>query len=132
MNNEGWIDITEYAVKYRVSQSTLRRRIRSNTIAYRMDRGKYLLADTPEALNKAPLFSRQQYARPIQQAIRPQSNWSENPTNVLQQRVQSFANNSADNEILRLQSENKALKERLAESETLVKVLEAELQSFGS
>ena len=142
MSNEGWIDITEYAVKYRVSQSTLRRRIRSNTIAFRMDRGKYLLLDTPEALNKAPLFSRQQYTSPAHQSVRPHSTWS-NPS--AHQQVQSFNKTQAStnvdpvNEIRRLNAEianlqfdNKALKERLAEAETLVKVLEAELQSYNA
>ena len=134
MNTDGWIDITEYAAKYRVSQSTLRRRIRGNSIAYRMDRGKYLLLDTPEALNKAPLFSRQQNIRPIKQNIQAQSEtWrAESWAPPAAAAPQNYTNPALNEEVTRLRTENKALREQLAESETLVKVLEAELQSFNA
>ncbi|MBS1986144.1 MAG: hypothetical protein JST16_18440 [Bdellovibrionales bacterium] len=53
-----WIDLVEYAAKYGVSQSTLRRRIRSKTISFKMEKGKYLLEDSASALGEAPLYSR--------------------------------------------------------------------------
>ena len=138
MNTDGWIDITEYAAKYRVSQSTLRRRIRGNTIAFRMDRGKYLLLDTPEALSKAPLFSRQQNIRPAKQHIQAQTeawrseSWAQPAAPAAPQFQQSLSNPILEEEIKRLRTENKALREQLAEVETLVKVLEAELQPFNA
>src|SRR4051812_9121327 len=53
-----WIDLAQFATKFGVSQSTLRRRIRANTIPYRLERGKYFLEDSPEVLSEAPLFAR--------------------------------------------------------------------------
>ncbi len=42
---EQWISLTDYASKYRVSVSTLRRRIKADKITFRKDKGKYLLLD---------------------------------------------------------------------------------------
>lgn len=42
---ENWLALNEYANKYQVSISTLRRRIKSNKIKYKLDDGKYFLED---------------------------------------------------------------------------------------
>lgn len=42
-----WLPITEYSTKYKVSVSTLRRRIKTDDIKYRFIEGKYLLLDEP-------------------------------------------------------------------------------------
>lgn len=47
MDPQGWLPITEYAGKYRVSISTLRRRIKTGEIEYSFQEGKYLLRDEP-------------------------------------------------------------------------------------
>ncbi len=47
MEPQSWLPITEYAGKYRVSISTLRRRIKSGEIEYSFQEGKYLLRDEP-------------------------------------------------------------------------------------
>ena len=47
MLNKGWMPLNEYSNKYRVSLSTLRRRIRANEVEFRFDEGKYWLADSP-------------------------------------------------------------------------------------
>src|SRR5688572_13790373 len=44
---ENWLPITDYSAKYKVSVSTLRRRIKVNDIKYRFIEGKYLLLDEP-------------------------------------------------------------------------------------
>lgn len=44
--NEGngyWLPITEYSVKSGMSLSTIRRKIKSNSISYRLEKGKYLI-----------------------------------------------------------------------------------------
>jgi hypothetical protein len=43
MLTNDWLPITEYALRSGVSISTLRRKIKSNTIEYRMEEGRYLL-----------------------------------------------------------------------------------------
>ena len=73
----GWIDISEYASKYGVSESTLRRRIRSKTIEHKMERGKYMLQDSSALLEAAPLYARGVIpnavpkARPAERAAKP-------------------------------------------------------------
>ncbi len=53
MQADQWLRLTDYASKYRVSISTLRRRIKQGQIKHRMEEGKYLLLDeapeNPEA-----------------------------------------------------------------------------------
>ena len=46
---ENWLALNEYANKYQVSISTLRRRIKSNKIKYKLDDGKYFLEDDQDA-----------------------------------------------------------------------------------
>ena len=51
-----WISLTEYSNKYKISISTLRRRIRNHLIAYRQESGKYFLKnDDPK--NQKESFS---------------------------------------------------------------------------
>ena len=45
MAKTNWIDLNEYSTKHNVSVSTLRRRIKSNTVEFVFDEGKYFLLD---------------------------------------------------------------------------------------
>jgi hypothetical protein len=42
-SNGLWLPLTEYAVKSGVSLSTIRRKIKSNSIQYRLEKGRYLI-----------------------------------------------------------------------------------------
>ena len=42
-----WLPLTDYSTKYKVSLSTLRRRIKSDDIKFRFDDGKYFISDEP-------------------------------------------------------------------------------------
>ena len=44
---KGWLPLSEYSSKYKVSVSTLRRRIKTEKVQVRFDDGKYLLKDCP-------------------------------------------------------------------------------------
>lgn len=44
-NVEAWLALNDYANKHQVSISTLRRRIKSNKIKYKLDDGKYFIED---------------------------------------------------------------------------------------
>jgi hypothetical protein len=102
MSAPNWIDLVEFATKHKVSLSTLRRRIRAKTIAYKLEKGRYWLQDDPEALAQAPLYAR-----------------------IPQQTVKSQAG-AADEH---LEEENRRLKAEIAELQTLVRVLEDELSA---
>lgn len=47
MQLDSWLSLTDYSHKYRVSISTLRRRIKTSAIDFKKDHGKYLLKDEP-------------------------------------------------------------------------------------
>lgn len=111
-----WIDLASYAAKFGVSQSTLRRRIRARTIPFHLEKGKYYLEDSAETLGRAPLFSRMN----VNASLRKEDSLGAH----------------ASNEYLRLSEENRQLKNQIAELETFIKALEAEIhtlqQSHGS
>lgn len=44
-----WLSLTDYASKYRVSISTLRRRIKAGQLSHRLDNGRYMLFDEPSS-----------------------------------------------------------------------------------
>lgn len=47
MNTESWLPLLDYSQKYKVSMSTLRRRIKAEDITFRFDDGKYYISDEP-------------------------------------------------------------------------------------
>lgn len=51
MGNENWLLLTDYSSKYRISVSTLRRRIKADQIPFRFENGKYFLLDRAPDLN---------------------------------------------------------------------------------
>ena len=44
---DSWLPLTDYATKYKISVSTLRRRIKADDIKFRFDEGKYFIMDEP-------------------------------------------------------------------------------------
>lgn len=42
-----WLPLTDYSTKYKISVSTLRRRIKADDIRYRFEDGKYFIMDEP-------------------------------------------------------------------------------------
>lgn len=53
-----WLPLTDYSTKYRVSVSTLRRRIKAEDIRFKFDDGKYLILDEPPTLTQQPRVHR--------------------------------------------------------------------------
>lgn len=45
MQQQNWVSLFEYSAKYGISLSTLRRRIKAQSIAYKLDNGKYFILD---------------------------------------------------------------------------------------
>lgn len=64
-----WLALTEYSNKYRISVSTLRRRIKSGVLEHLYEEGKYLLRDEPLSKQKekaANLSEEKEEKAPIQ------------------------------------------------------------------
>jgi hypothetical protein len=113
-NLTGWIDLNDYAEKYGVSVSTLRRRVRSRTIPFKLFKGRYWLEDNEAVLDHAPLFSRHESAS------------SGIPTQIVRMA------GAASEDLERLKEENKNLRSEIDELKTLVKALEAEVTNTAS
>jgi hypothetical protein len=47
LNSQNWLTLLEYSAKYRVSISTLRRKIKAGELEFQFNDGKYLLKDMP-------------------------------------------------------------------------------------
>jgi len=58
MQTDQWLPLTEYALRSGMSISTLRRKIKSNTIDFRMEDGRYLIrSDDSEAVDAGMGFT---------------------------------------------------------------------------
>ena len=138
------IDLAGYAAKYGVSQSTLRRRIKAKTIPFVLERGKYFLEDSPSILEKAPLFSRNYTGHSAEEINRSPhlAKHSHTHAGVVNPRVENVDPAKRNQEELRmaasfhqgideekekLLAENRKLKAQIAELETFINALEAEL-----
>ncbi|MGE0527807.1 MAG: hypothetical protein AB7G93_02345 [Bdellovibrionales bacterium] len=53
LSTQSWLPLMEYSAKYRVSLSTLRRRIKAGEIEHKFSDGKYLLKDGPLQMNSS-------------------------------------------------------------------------------
>lgn len=45
--SDSWLPLTDYSTKYKISVSTLRRRIKADDIRFRFEDGKYFIMDEP-------------------------------------------------------------------------------------
>ncbi|MBK9293738.1 MAG: DUF3972 domain-containing protein [Oligoflexia bacterium] len=56
MRDQNWVSLFEYSAKYSISLSTLRRRIKAHSIAYKLENGKYYILDEVEKTTEPPLM----------------------------------------------------------------------------
>lgn len=136
MDGAIWLPLTDYSSKYKVSVSTLRRRIKTEDIQFKFDDGKYFIIDEPAQQNS-------------QRGHRPSLN-SEPPLLVVD-KESSSSSASRDEAILdtanRLMHELKKaysqilqekeeqllhLKGEVSDLKTLVRVLESENERLKS
>lgn len=66
MNTQNWLTLMEYSAKFRVSLSTLRRRIKAGEIEYKFIEGKYLLKNGPLQMTENPAERLETIAPPTQ------------------------------------------------------------------
>ena len=134
MQNQQWLPLNEYSIKYNVSISTLRRRIRQSEIEYQFRDGKYWLKDvqTPRGYKSAqPIM-----AKPLSTAERQSTEASidltaENAKAVADRLVAELKSAY----VLVLQEKEEMilqLKEEVADLKTLVKILESENERYRS
>ncbi len=111
---QNWLPLIEYSNKHNISISTLRRRIKDNSIAYKLEDGKYFIVD--DSVEKA---SRGRKPIMIQAVSAPERLESKNEMLVELKKAYLTALQSKEDQIF-------LLKEEVADLKTLVKVLEAD------
>jgi len=135
MATDTWLPLTEYSTKYKVSVSTLRRRIKAEDIRFRFEDGKYFILDeTPNAhqrehrpsLNDDALMGAS--APPVGAAAYPQHMSPSIDENVLAAANRLLVDlKKAYTQILQEKEEQiLALKREVADLKTLTRVLEGE------
>ena len=125
MSTQIWLPLMEYSNKYRVSLSTLRRRIKAGEIEYKFSDGKYLIKDGPLQLSS----SLEAVAPPSTVIPQVQPAAKEPATNNDQfwRTTQGLLNEIKKAYSLILQEKEEQilqLKEEVADLKTLVRVLE--------
>lgn len=116
-----WLPLIEYSVKSGVSLSTIRRKIKSNRIPYRLEKGRYLIL-FGESRETAP-------APATKPAPAPRANLRVvEPATDSSVRMVSDAFEHAlkekDERVRLLERRNKELEDRLKELQLLIRVLE--------
>lgn len=134
MNTQNWLPLMEYSAKYRVSLSTLRRRIKSGEIEHKFHDGKYLLKDGPLTLTVSgsetiapPSSLGAQNSAPVENRV--QSHSADLESDPYWRTTQGLLNEIKKAYSLILQEKEEQilqLKEEVADLKTLVRVLEDE------
>jgi len=128
LSTQNWLPLMEYSSKFRVSLSTLRRRIKAGEIEYKFADGKYLLRDGPlqvvhlESETIAPPSSASSQTLKLQPAPAPEHDQFWLATQGLLNEIKkaySLILQEKEEQILQL-------KEEVADLKTLVRVLEDE------
>ena len=126
-SNGNWLPITEFSVKSGMSLSTIRRKIKSNSIAYRLDKGKYfILFSSREVGDIRPVETRNVLIpakQPEKQPASVRSNPDEDAFQMVSEAYE-YALKEKDERIKLLEQKTKDLEERLQELRLLVQVLE--------
>ncbi len=130
---EGYLPLNEYSAKYRISLSTLRRRIRSGDIEYRFEAGKYWLAERPPTKYGHVMSEKAMESNHPNQSLNEAAMAPEGPTlqatDVLLDSAKRMMQELKSAYVSVLQEKEKQiteLKEEVSDLKTLVTILEAE------
>ncbi|MCB0406076.1 MAG: hypothetical protein KDD51_14940 [Bdellovibrionales bacterium] len=124
-----WLPLTEYSVRTGVSTSTIRRKIKSNSIQYKLENGRYLLllGDFDKSMNTMQ-------TSPIRPTVPANTTVNATPNAAPAGAIDPAVRivtaayertlREKDERLALLQRQNQELRERLDELRTLVQALE--------
>jgi hypothetical protein len=133
-----WLSLTEYSNKHSVSISTLRRKIKSTEVEFRLDEGKYMILDSDQDVMYSEKNSTVQRSVISNENYRPSLKSDKNSLNETKtaesgESVITAANRlladlkKAYTQVLQDKEEHISdLKEENSDLKTLIKVLESE------
>ncbi len=114
MTEKSWLPLIEYSNKHQISVSTLRRRIKDNSILFKLEDGKYFIID--DAVEKAP-----RGRKPIEFPKSSNTPSLSEARQTLEEVKKAYMTALLSKEELIFQ-----LKEEVSDLKTLAKVLESE------
>lgn len=140
MQNTQWLPLMDYSSKYRVSVSTLRRRIKTEDIQFKLKDGKYFIVDEPiqsnvvssnlkehrPSLNSAHLSEPSKQNTTENKGFGARAQESEEPILTAANRLLSELKKAYTLILQEKEEQIVGLKEEVADLKTLVKVLESE------
>jgi len=146
MTLDSWLPLTDYSTKYKVSVSTLRRKIKADDIKFRFEDGKYFIMDEPVSTHQrshrpsqvsetaALMGAHQGMSSMMIEEAQPSKSIEEKVTKAQKDEPILTAANKLLNELkkaytLILQEKEEQilqLKEEVTDLKTLVRVLESE------
>jgi hypothetical protein len=127
-----WLSLTEYSNKHKVSISTLRRKIKSTEIEFRLDEGRYMILDTDEqpvpAVASPSSGSTSEHHRPSLKSDAFHESNKESGESVITAANRLLADlKKAYTQVLHDKEEQiSELREEISDLKTLIKVLESE------
>lgn len=128
--SSNWLSLTDYSNKYKVSISTLRRRIRVDDVTFKLDSGKYFIVDEPPGCAHR---STHQTAPDVRSAGREIFEDTDETVQNKDQQILNSANRLLDElkkaytQILQEKDEQvRQLRDEVSDLRTLVRVLESE------
>ncbi|MBX3041396.1 MAG: hypothetical protein KF789_11875 [Bdellovibrionaceae bacterium] len=134
-----WLPLTDYSTKYKVSVSTLRRRIKTEDIKFRFEDGKYLLLDEPPVTHQrshrpslgiedAPLmgFDSQAPRSEIELRLQQRTDLKDEPVLLAANKLLNELKKAYTQILQEKEEQILHLKEEVTDLKTLVRVLEGE------
>ncbi len=127
-----WLPLIEYSVKSGVSLSTIRRKIKSNSIPYRLEKGRYLILFQEEGNSPIPMLA-PRFAESTKKAssrVLTDSSIVGEAWPVMENSVRMVSDafehalKEKDERIRMLERRSRELEDRVKELQTLVRALE--------
>lgn len=131
-----WLPLTEYAVKSGVSLSTIRRKIKTKSITYRLDHGRYLIfLEAPNTAVKTPVSVLVEDApTPVRTSPGRETMKEDHSLPLFERTIKMISSafeqtmKEKDARIQLLEKRSRELEDRLSELRTLVRVLEEKFE----
>jgi uncharacterized membrane protein YccC len=131
-----WLPLTEYSSKYHVSISTLRRRIKTDSIKYQFNDGRYLIFDQSQEhrpsqasmnVKAAPPMKKEMASKPEAISLETrEEQTSDEPILTAANRLLSELKKAYTQILQEKEEQILHLKEEVSDLKTLVRVLESE------
>lgn len=115
-----WLPITEYAVKNRVSVSTIRRKIKNKELKHKLDGGKYFVLDEDQSVDTCTSTNR---AKNLYNSVDEVLEFAERSIQEITKLNQEIINEK-ESTINRQKKKIQDLEEELTELKMLINVLE--------